>query len=48
MFATPDAVRHIAEEACGTGSEPRPVEQDMRLSCPLLTPIRATFVCTPE
>jgi hypothetical protein len=48
MFATPDVVRHIAEEACGTGSEPRPVEQDMRLSCPLLTPIRATFVCTPE
>jgi hypothetical protein len=47
MFATPEAVRHVAEEACGVDGVPRPVEQDMRLSCPLLTPVRATFICVP-
>lgn len=48
MFATPEAVRRVAEEACGTGAVPRPVGQDMRLSCPLLTPVRASFICAPE
>jgi hypothetical protein len=48
MFATPEAVRRVAEEACGDGTVPKPVGQDMRLSCPLLTPVRASFVCAPE
>jgi hypothetical protein len=48
MFSTPAAVRRVAEEACGHDTIPQPVEQDMRLSCPLLTPTRANFVCTPN
>jgi hypothetical protein len=24
------------------------LKQDMRFNCPLLTPIRATFLCIPE
>jgi|SRR5438105_1297206 hypothetical protein len=48
MFATPEAVRRVAEEACGSGAIPKPVGQDMRLSCPLLTPVRANFVCSPD
>jgi hypothetical protein len=47
MFSTPEAIRRVAEEACGSGTIPKPVGQDMRLSCPLLTPVRANFVCTP-
>ncbi len=48
MFTTPQEVRRVAQEACGSSATPQPVEQDMRLSCPLLTPVRASFVCTPE
>ncbi len=48
MFSTPLAVRRVAEEACGTGTIAQPAGQDMRLSCPLLTPVRATFICAPE
>jgi hypothetical protein len=48
MFTTPEAVRRVAQEACGASATPQPVEQDMRLICPLLTPVRATFVCMPE
>ena len=48
MFTTPQEVRRVAQEACGSSATPQPVEQDMRLSCPLLTPIRASFVCAPE
>lgn len=48
MFTTPQEVRRVAQEACGSSAAPQPVEQDMRLSCPLLTPVRASFVCTPE
>jgi len=48
MFSTPQAVRRVAEEACGNNTIPRPLGQDMRLSCPLLTPVRATFICAPE
>jgi hypothetical protein len=47
MFAKPEDVRRVAEEACGSGTIPKPVGQDIRLSCPLLTPVRANFVCTP-
>jgi len=37
----------LAAEACGPGSEPRPVEdKDMVLSaCPITTPARMTFAC---
>jgi hypothetical protein len=48
MFATPAAVRRVAEEACGSGTIAQFAGQDMRLSCPLLTPVRASFICTPE
>jgi hypothetical protein len=48
MFATPAAVRRVAEEACGNGTIAQPAGQDMRLSCPLLMPVRANFVCAPE
>lgn len=48
MFATPTVVRRVAEEACGSGTIAVPAGQDMRLSCPLLTPVRASFVCAPE
>jgi hypothetical protein len=47
LFATPEAVRRVAEEACGSETIPKPVGQDMRFNCPLLTPVRANFVCTP-
>jgi hypothetical protein len=45
MFTTPDEVRAVAEEACTGIGKPQLVEQDMRLACPLLTPVRATFAC---
>jgi hypothetical protein len=48
LFATPAAVRRVADEACGSGTIAQPAGQDMRLSCPLLTPVRASFVCAPE
>jgi hypothetical protein len=48
MFASPAAVRRVAEEACGSDAIAQPAGQDMRLSCPLLTPVRASFICTPE
>jgi hypothetical protein len=48
MFTTPASVRRVAEEACGSDALPQPVGQDVRLSCPLLTPVRATFICTPD
>ena|SRR5438270_3815782 len=48
MFTTPEAVRRVAGEACGSDTIPQPAEQDVRLSCPLLTPVRATFICKPE
>ncbi|MBX6367974.1 MAG: hypothetical protein IRZ04_08330 [Rhodospirillales bacterium] len=45
MFTTPDEVRAVAEEACAGIGVPQLVEQDMRLACPLFTPVRATFAC---
>jgi hypothetical protein len=48
MFSTPQAVRRVAEESCGAGTIAQPAGQDMRLDCPLLTPVRATFICAPE
>jgi len=48
MFSKPQDVRRIALEACGPNTIPQPARQDIRLSCPLLTPVRAIFVCAPE
>jgi hypothetical protein len=48
MFSTPQQVQVVAAEACGPDTTPELVEQDERLSCPLLTPVRATFQCVPE
>jgi hypothetical protein len=48
LFADAAAVRTVAEEACAGIGAPQLVEQDMRLACPLLTPVRATFACLPE
>jgi hypothetical protein len=47
-FATPQQVRDVAAQACGAAGLPQLVEQDMRLTCPLLTPARATFECRAE
>lgn len=48
VFTTPARIREIAAETCGPGTTPNLIGQDMRLACPVLTPVRATFVCTPE
>jgi hypothetical protein len=48
LFASVDQVRAVALEACGPKTVPQLVDQDLRLSCPLLTPVRANFVCAPE
>lgn len=45
LFSTPDKVRETASQACGPGLTPVPEKQDLRLACPLLLPIRATFAC---
>jgi hypothetical protein len=48
LFARPDEVRSIAADACGLDGAPRLLGQDTRLSCPLMTPTRATFACTAD
>lgn len=48
MFSTPEQVRAVAVEACGPNTTPQLVNQDMHLTCPLLTPVRASFQCAPE
>lgn len=45
LFTTPAAVRAVAVNACGFEGTPYLLDQDMRLTCPLLTPVRATFAC---
>jgi hypothetical protein len=46
LSSTPQQVIAIAAQECGPGKTPGLVEQKWDLhSCPLLTPIRATFVC---
>jgi hypothetical protein len=47
-FTTAERVREIAVESCGPGATPTLLGQDMRLGCPVLTPVRATFFCTPN
>jgi hypothetical protein len=46
LSSTPQQVIAIAAGECGPGNKPGLIEQKWDLhSCPLLTPIRATFVC---
>ena len=47
LFSTPAKVRAAAADACGPESIPELLHQDMRLNCPLMTPVRATFLCVP-
>jgi hypothetical protein len=47
-FSTPEQVRAVAIEACGAQGEPQLIDQDVELFCPLLTPVRANFVCSPQ
>jgi hypothetical protein len=48
LFATPEQVRAVAIDACGPDATPQFLEQDERLACPLLTPVRATYQCLPD
>jgi hypothetical protein len=48
LFSTPEQVRAVAIEACGPKTEPQLVSQDLKLTCPLLTPARANFRCAEE
>jgi hypothetical protein len=48
LFSTAAQVRSVAAEACGEHTTPQLVGQDLRLFCPLMTPVRATFLCVPE
>jgi len=43
--ATPQQVLDAARATCEPGTTPSLIEQDMWLTCPLLTPVRATFAC---
>jgi len=46
LSSTPQKVIAIAAQECGPDKPPSLVEQKWDLhSCPLMTPIRATFVC---
>lgn len=48
VLTTPDKVKASAAEACGPGTVAVLEKQDLRLACPLLLPIRATFLCREE
>ena len=48
MFSTPEQVRAVAAEACGPNTEPQLIGQDMKLYCPVLTPVRAHFLCAEQ
>ena len=43
--STPREILEIARRSCEPGTRPWLIGQDMRLTCPLLTPTRATFAC---
>jgi hypothetical protein len=43
--STPHEVLEVARHNCGVGTHPWLIEQDTHLTCPLLTPTRATFAC---
>ncbi|HXP74532.1 MAG TPA: hypothetical protein VN823_10335 [Stellaceae bacterium] len=42
---TPRQILEVARHNCEPGTRPWLVAQDTHLTCPLLTPIRATFAC---
>jgi hypothetical protein len=46
LFSTPEQVLAVARDSCPVDEPPQLVAQDMWLTCPLLTPVRATFACT--
>jgi hypothetical protein len=48
LFSTPQQVLAVARDACPVDQPPQLVAQEMWLTCPLLTPIRATFACADE
>jgi len=48
LFTTPAQVRKLAEDACGISAAPSFAAQDIRGLCPLMTPVRANFVCAPD
>jgi len=43
--STPRQVLEVARRNCEPGTRPWLIEQDVRLTCPLLMPTRATFAC---
>lgn len=43
--STPRQVLDVARRNCEPGTRPWLIEQDTHLTCPLLTPTRATFAC---
>jgi hypothetical protein len=43
--STPRQVLDVARRNCEPGTRPWLIEQDRHLTCPLMTPIRATFAC---
>jgi hypothetical protein len=43
--STPREVLDVARRNCEPGTSPRLIEQDTHLTCPMLTPVRATFAC---
>ncbi len=43
--STPRDVLDVARRNCEPGTRPWLIGQDTHLSCPLLTPVRATFAC---
>jgi hypothetical protein len=43
--STPSEILEVARRNCGPGTRPSLIEQDTHLTCPLLTPTRATFAC---
>ena len=47
-YTTPEQVRAVAVEACGRDSDPQLISQDVELDCPVMTPVRAQYLCTPE
>ena len=42
---TPGEIFDVAQYNCGAGTRPWLIGQDTHLTCPLLTPTRATFAC---
>jgi hypothetical protein len=46
MTSTPEQIVAIAAEECGNGPTPLLILQRLDIkACPMLTPVRATFVC---